>query len=117
MNRLLKIHELTNQISELLNRTVDSSNRESIISEVTNLIDKRGEHMELLNPPYKEEEFKMGKSLIAINQDIEEKMQNVFHDLKIEMKQVQQQKKTTNQYKNPYKAVDTMDGMFMDSKN
>lgn len=117
MNRLVKIHDITNKINDILNQDINSNNRESIISEVTKLIDQRGEFMAALEPPYNEVETEMGKSLIPINLEIERLMNKIFDDLKFEMKQVQKQKNTTSKYKNPYKAVETADGMFMDSKN
>ncbi len=43
-------------------------------------------------------------------------MKYLFLALKNEMKQVQQQKKSTTSYSNPYKNVQNMDGMFLDQK-
>ena len=73
--------------------------------------------MDQLNPPYTDEEKVLGEKIYSLNIGIESKMQQLFSDLKVEMKQVQKQKKTKESYTNPYKNVHTSDGTFMDSKN
>lgn len=117
MERVQKIYEKTEQLHQLLKQEITSQNRESLIVEVTKLIDERGQYMEGLTPPYTEEEQQIGQALIPMNREIEQRMNKLFNHLKSEMKQVQRQKKSNAQYKNPYKSVDTADGMFMDSKN
>ncbi len=43
-------------------------------------------------------------------------MNALFTELKQEMQQMKQQRKSTQSYINPYRDVQTMDGMFMDKK-
>lgn len=116
MNRLEKIYELTLQIKQLFEQNVDSNNREDVIEQLNELLEKRGEYMKQLTPPYTEEENKLGQQLIPMNEQIEKQIQKVFHELKLEMKQFKKQKKTNHSYANPYKQVQVNDGMFLDKK-
>ena len=72
--------------------------------------------MENLNLHFPLRNRSLAKKLVPINEDVQNKMQVIFTDLKTEMKQVKQQKKSNQSYTNPYKSVQTMDGMFMDRK-
>ncbi|MBR3117983.1 flagellar protein FliT [Oceanobacillus profundus] len=116
MNRAEPVYELTMQMKQLLNQEITGKTRESIIEQLTALITQRGIAMKALNPPYTEAEKQLGKELMQVNEEIQSKMQMLFLDLKKEMKQVKMQKKSNQSYTNPYKNVQTMDGMFMDSK-
>ncbi|MGJ9457619.1 flagellar protein FliT [Oceanobacillus sp. CF4.6] len=116
MNRAEPIYEITMKIKTLLEQDITAKSRESVIEELNNLILNRGVYMEKLKPPYLEEEKKIGKELLLINNEIQKKMQILFAELKLEMRQVKKQKKSNQSYTNPYKHVQTIDGMFMDSK-
>ncbi|MFC4023848.1 flagellar protein FliT [Oceanobacillus longus] len=116
MNRVEPIYEITMKIKTLLEQDITAKSRESVIEELNDLILSRGMYMEKLKSPYTEEEKKIGKELVLINNEIQKKMQILFADLKLEMRQVKKQKKSNQSYTNPYKHVQTMDGMFMDSK-
>ncbi len=116
MNRVEPVYELTLQMKQLLNQEITGKTRESIIDQLTALITQRGIAMKALNPPYTEAEKQLGKELMQFNEEIQSKMQTLFSDLKKEMKQVKMQKKSNQSYTNPYKNIQTMDGMFMDSK-
>lgn len=117
MNRLQPVQEVTEQLATLLKQEVHAANRELVIEQATELIEKRGEHMTALEPPFTEEELAAGRALIPVNTLIEKRMNELFESLKLEMKQLKQQKKSNRQYQNPYKDVAAMDGTYVDSKN
>jgi len=117
MTNLLKVYDVTIKLHELLKKATPSKDREEVINELNALIAERGKWMDQLNPPYTDEEKELGEKIYSLNIGIESKMQQLFSDLKVEMKQVQKQKKTKESYTNPYKNVHTSDGTFMDSKN
>lgn len=116
MNRLKVIYDVTLQLKKRLDQEITSQNREEIIEQVNQLIEQRGKHMQELLPPYSQDEKELGKRLITLNEEIGNKMHVLFNELKKEMKQVKKQKKSNRSYTNPYKNVQTIDGMFMDSK-
>ncbi len=117
MDCLEKVFEITIELKELLERHITSQNREEIINKLNQLIEARGKWMEQLQPPYTAAEKELGEKIYSLNIEIQNKMQQLFTDLKLEMRQVQKQKKTNQSYTNPYRNVHVSDGTFMDSKN
>jgi len=116
MNRLQPVVDISKRLDALLNDETYDGDRDSLINQATGLIDERGILMEKLIAPFSEEEMQMGKLLIPLNSKIEQRMNMLFNELKLEMKELKQQKRSKQQYKNPYKDVEVMDGMFVDSK-
>ncbi|MFD1416974.1 flagellar protein [Oceanobacillus jeddahense] len=116
MNRIVPIYQLTESMLQLLSQEIDSHNREEVIDIFQKKMEERGQLLEAIAPPYTQDEDKLGKAVVQMNQDIEQKIKYIFFALKNEMKQVQQQKKSTTSYSNPYKNIQSMDGMFLDQK-
>lgn len=116
MNRLIKLYDITLSLKELFDQPSTPKNRESIINEVTELIEQRGAEMEKINPPFSKEENEYGKKIVALNKHIQREMNELFIGLKKEMQHMKKQKKSKQSYSNPYQNVQLMDGMFLDSK-
>ncbi|RDW15672.1 flagellar protein FliT [Oceanobacillus chungangensis] len=116
MNRLESIYDLTLELKKLLDEPMTAKSREAVITDLNRILIKRGVEMENINAPLSTEEQNLGKKLVPINEAVQKKMQVMFTDLKTEMKQVKQQKKSNQSYINPYKSVQAVDGMFMDRK-
>ncbi|WLV23974.1 flagellar protein FliT [Aciduricibacillus chroicocephali] len=116
MNRLKVIMDVSKKLDELLHSDEHADDRDILISKATELIEERGVLMAELQPPFTEEETNMGKELIPLNTRIEVRMTELFEELKREMKDLKQQKRSKQQYKNPYRHVASMDGMYVDSK-
>lgn len=116
MNHLDELLKLTEQLREVLDTTITSKNREKIIEQTTKLIEIRGNHIQEIKPPFTVEEKEIGKRIIDSNVFIQKQMDSLFSDLKGEMKQIKQKKKSNRSYVNPYKSVQSFDGMFMDKK-
>ena len=116
MNRVQMLYDVTLQLQHILDREITVNNREQVIEQVNQLIEIRGKHMESLTSPYTDEEKMLGKKIIILNDKIEKKMHVLFNELKTEMKEVKKQKQSNRKYTNPYEHVQTMDGMFLDSK-
>lgn len=116
MNRILPVYQLTKSMKEMLSQEITSTNREEIIDLFQKNLEKRGELIELISPPYTSEEEEMGRQIVEMNQEMEKKMNRLFLDLKNEMKQMKQQRKSATSYTNPYTHLQTSDGMFLDQK-
>lgn len=117
MSVVKELYQMTVQLKSLLEQPISAKNRQTVIGQLTNLIEQRGEHMKHMTPPFTDEEKKLGKEMVQLNAKIEQRMQSLFDELKLEMKQVKQQKKSNLSYINPYKNVQTMDGLYLDRKN
>lgn len=116
MNRLEEIYNLTKRMEETLDQSITSQNRESIIKEITALIEKRGTSMDKLTPPFLVEEKLLGKKVVKLNENIEKEMESLFETLKKDMRQVNKQKESNRTYINPYGNIKSTDGMYLDSK-
>lgn len=116
MNRLTTCYELTKQLKQVLDQSITPANRESIINEVNDLVQKREKVMKQITPPFTEAEKELGKQVVLLNEPIQQKMQTIFAALKKDMQQIKKQKRSNESYTNPYEGVHTMDGMFLDNK-
>lgn len=116
MNRLQKLYEETLRLKEILEEPIQSSDRDTLISKVNEIIEKREVLMEEITPPFTNAEKELGKKVVALNEPIQERMQVIFNSLKKDIQQMKKQKRSNMSYTNPYKNVNTMDGMFLDNK-
>src|SRR5699024_3778677 len=117
MNRLEKLYKITKQLKIVVSQQITAENREQVIQTINQLVEQRGMYMKEIVPPYTEAEKAMGEELIIINKQIQDQLDKLFEGLKKEMRQIKKQKKSNQSYINPYKKVQTMDGMFLDRKS
>ncbi|MGM8364593.1 flagellar protein FliT [Virgibacillus sp. W0181] len=116
MNQLEHLYNLTIKLENILEQPVTINTRDEVIAAANQLINERAVYIEQMKPPYTEQEEQIGKQIIASNEKIKLKMNNLFDELKQDMKQVKKQKKSNRTYINPYGKLQTTDGMYMDSK-
>lgn len=116
MKQIEMLYDLTIKLDQILTQPITLKNRDEVIASVTALINERGKYMTNMTPPFTEEEKKMGKEIIERNEKIKWKMNQLFEELKQDMKQVKKQKASSRSYINPYGTIQTTDGMYLDSK-
>ncbi|MUV39064.1 Flagellar protein FliT [Lentibacillus sp. JNUCC-1] len=116
MHKLEDLLDVTERLAGLFGSSDTKQSREQLIDEMNQLVEERGRIMSHIQPPFTEEEKQIGKQVVELNQSIKVEMDQLFAELKTEMKQIKQLKKNNQSYTNPYQNVQTMDGMFMDSK-
>ncbi|TMN21350.1 flagellar protein FliT [Lentibacillus cibarius] len=116
MNRLQNLWDTTNLLHDVLTEAMETKNREKNIERINELVEYRGELLQQVVPPFTDDEKRLGKQLILLNEQVQEKMDTLFTTLKQEMKQMKKQKKSNRTYIDPYEHVKTIDGMFLDSK-
>ncbi|RYG74397.1 flagellar protein FliT [Lentibacillus lipolyticus] len=116
MNRLQELWDTTEELHHVLHAAMEAKDRETTIEQMNRLIERRSEIMKRLQPPFSEAENRLGKKLVCLNKQVQVQMDNLFDELKQEMRQMKKQKKSNRTYVNPYEHVQTMDGMFLDSK-
>lgn len=116
MNRLSKLYDVTKQLEKVLEAQDASSDREVVIAEVNELIEQRDTNLKDIYPPFTEEEQKSGKEIVVLNEKIKKAMNQLFEELKADMREVKQQKESNRKYIHPYRNVKSTDGMFLDSK-
>lgn len=116
MNRLDTLYDVTIKLRELLDQPVKETNREEIIAGVQLLLNERELVIKDIVKPYTEEEMIIGKKIIPIDQEIQKKTEQLFTQLKTEIRNVKKQKVSNQKYADPYQSLANYDGAFLDKK-
>ncbi|WP_309091185.1 flagellar protein FliT [Domibacillus sp.] len=107
-------HKMTKRLLDLLQAA--NEDRDSQIQGVEELLDQRGDILPSIQPPFTEEEQKLGHEIHLMNQEIEQHLQKLSRAVKEDLQEVKVKKKTMSKYSNPYEALQT-DGVFYDKRN
>lgn len=107
---------ITEKLYNLLQEEITVKNRAEIIEKIDLHLEEREQIINKIVPPYTEEEKAKGKEIIKKNKVIDKRINEIFQQLKKEMQQTKQRKRSNESYENPYKSVQVMDGMFLDQK-
>lgn len=117
MGRLEELLEMTTEMVDVLEQYEKQSiDRSTTIEKMTTLIERRDEVMNELKPPYTDEEMEIGKKVIELNEQITEKMEQIYKLVKEDMSKVKKKKAYNPSYINPYGNLRTTDGLYIDSK-
>lgn len=115
IQKLLQVSaSLYAQLGELPN----SESRDAYIEGINLKLEARESAIEqLLNQGFTYDSTeKTHTMLFELDRGIKERLQNVLADIKTDLKELQNAKKTEQQYANPYAHVQSMDGMYYDKK-
>ena len=96
----------------------NADERDTYIDRINELLNDRGHvinHIETTNPNMIKG-HQLEQHLIELDKGIREQLQKVMNLVKADMKQIQDTKKSEQQYMNPYAEVRVMDGMYYDRK-
>lgn len=115
MSNVEKVYHITKNMVTLLQQS-DEANREELMQQMEKLISKRALLLRDLKEPATDEEHRIGEKIIQLNKYIEKEMKQIFTNIKVDMKQVQQHKESNVSYIDPYRNVQTTGGMYLDSK-
>ena len=118
MDNLQQLLQLSAKLYQKLNDTVKGNERDSYIEEINQLLDQRGKLIEILQK--KEIQLnaqnKTHAMLIELDQGIRNRLDCVMQEVKNDLKNLQNSKKSEKQYINPYASIRVMDGMYYDKK-
>src|SRR5690625_6620579 len=81
------------KLYQLLKEPIPSKDRETVIKQVDELIEQRGNLLQDIIPPFTEKEKKIGEEIVLFNEHIQKQMHVLFVELKEEMKQVKKDRK------------------------
>jgi len=111
-----ELWEVTKTLAELLEKPVAKEAREETIAAVEHWLERREELIAQLSPPYSEEEQRLGREIVALNQTIGKKLTQLKQQIQRDLATLKQKKKANQNYTNPYQETVSMDGMFYDKK-
>ena len=118
MGPVEKLLATSAQLYEHLTVIPDGDERDSYIEKIEGLLEKRGQHLEevMASDSVSLDGHQLTPHLIKLDQGIQSRLQKVMTAIKIDMKNLQQSKKSEQTYLNPYSNVRIMDGMYYDGK-
>ncbi|MFC4322481.1 hypothetical protein [Litchfieldia salsa] len=111
-----KLYRDTKQLIQLLENPVPKEDRDDYIANIEQMLESREQLMDKLNPPYTEEEMRLGKELIDDQKIIDEKFKMIKSQIQTDLNQLSKTKESNNKYTNPYQSLSNGDGMFFDRK-
>ncbi|WP_449537798.1 flagellar protein FliT [Ferdinandcohnia sp. Marseille-Q9671] len=115
MNPVITLYRITKELHSLVIEIIQQEQRDEAIEKITSLIDEREQLISEVNPPYTEEERKLGTEIVKMNQFIDGKLELLKNEIQLDITNQKKRKQSTTKYINPYNAGPA-DGMFFDKK-
>jgi len=116
MSQVQELHDVTSTLYNLVQRSPNFDERDEVLEEIHRLLDRREELLNQVEGPYSDEEQRLGKEILNMNETIESEIQRLMKQLKVDMARMKKQKNSNQKYSNPYQNVNNYDGMFLDKK-
>lgn len=116
MNTVLALAKVTKELYELVQKEGEKNERETFISRIDELLEEREVFISQIQPPFTEQEKQLGHQIISWNQEIDSILKLVLSSVQVDIKGVNDKKKSVHKYANPYEALQS-DGAFYDKKN
>ena len=111
---LQTFHDVTTELLTVLqDQTIIE--RDERIDRITKLLDHREELLSQIQPPFSAEEMQLGRQSMLLNQQVNQLLLLQKQEIQRDIKELNQKKKSSNKYTNPYENLAT-DGMFYDKK-
>lgn len=116
MNKVSDAYNLTKDLYQLILQPVNKDNREKIIEQINELLNRREDALENVDFPLSQAEEGLLKEISLWNETINIKFLEIKQQIQKDMIQLKQKKATNQQYTNPYYNVATSDGRFYDKR-
>jgi flagellar protein FliT len=116
MSVVEQLHHITKEFYEnFVCKEVKKDERDGWIEELERFLQEREKLLAKIQPPYTEEEKRLGKEIVRFNQKIEEKLKQMKQEIQFDIRHLKKAKESTNKYLNPYQSL-SIDGMFYDKR-
>jgi flagellar protein FliT len=108
--------ELTKELLGILT-TLNSSeeDRDRTIERIDNFINRRERLLKDIQPPFSEEEKKLGQQIVKMNKVIDHRLSVLREEIKRDMNGINKKKTNVKKYANPYESLQ-QDGVYYDKK-
>lgn len=111
---LQSFHDISTELLTVL-QDQKIADRDERIDRIMQLLDQREELLSQIQPPFSDEEIQLGRQSMILNQHLDQLLLLQKQEIQRDIKELNQKKKTSNKYTNPYENLST-DGMFYDKK-
>lgn len=116
MNRMQAYNDVSLELLYLLQNLPPIKEDDDYVQPLNELLQKREVLLEVIKPPYSEEEKVIGKSLVQLDIKIQQLLQNRKVRISEEMMKIKQSKKVNKAYANSFQAP-SLDGTYYDKRN
>ncbi|MCU9612974.1 flagellar protein FliT [Caldibacillus lycopersici] len=113
MSSLNDFYLVTTELIQRLEE--DTQDRDNQLHDIQLLLNKRDEHAKQMVPPFSEEEQKLGKQILSLNETLIQLLTKQKQIIQTDLRQLQKRKQSGKQYINPYQSIQT-DGYFYDKR-
>ncbi len=115
VNVVVDVYSLTKQLYELVQHLPNSEERDSYIERVEGLLEQRQQLLPQIQPPFSEEEQRLGQEIVRMNQVIDGQLKKRKEEVSVDIRKLKQKQQKTNKYANPYENL-SFDGTFYDKR-
>ncbi|NYV66217.1 flagellar protein FliT [Bacillus sp. Gen3] len=114
MNPIQECYTMTKEMIETLLNNVNHD-RKTRIQKVEDFLEKREQLLGLIKPPFSDEDQLLGERLVVLGKKFDVLLMNLKLEIQRDMNGLNKQKKSMNQYTNPYANLQS-DGFFYDKR-
>jgi flagellar protein FliT len=108
--------EITKNLFDHVRASLPKEDRERYIERLNELLDQRQVIMDKLPAVYSEEEQRLGRMIVKMNETIGPHLTRQLEEIKHNISMMKKKKEKNVQYANPYQTI-SADGMYFDKKN
>ncbi|MFJ8257674.1 flagellar protein FliT [Peribacillus asahii] len=94
----------------------ENMDRDARIEQVQVLLNEREGLLESIQPPFTEEETRLGKQLVVLDEQVLPLLNQHKVDIQKDLKQLAVKKESNKKYVDPY-SMEPVDGVFYDKRN
>ncbi|MBM7541602.1 flagellar protein FliT [Amphibacillus cookii] len=116
MKALTDLKGVTEALAALIEQPVSAKNRDQVLLEVQEKLDRREQLLKAIQPPYTKEEQQLGIDIMEQDKAIQLRLNHLFLELKSDIRNNKKKTTSTKQYLDPYRNVATNDGSYWDKK-
>ena len=118
MDKTQKLLQVSAKLFQHLTQIPKSEERDVFIEKINVLLDERGVLIDQLRADcfVFDDSLTSHATLAELDKGIRDRLAKTMDAIKLDMKDLNNQKKNEQQYMNPYSGVRVMDGMYYDKK-
>ena len=116
MSTLTELKTITNGLAQLLEKPVTAKDRDQMLVEVNQYLDRRDHLLKDIKAPFSDKDSELLSEIMEKDKEIQLKLDHLFLALKSELREVKKQQSSSEKYLDPYRDVATNDGSYWDKK-
>ncbi|MBM7606230.1 flagellar protein FliT [Metabacillus crassostreae] len=116
MRAIEKVHDVTEQLFQLVSKSVPKEERDEQVKKITTLLDMREQDLKNVQPPFSQIDSQLFQQIVDWNRIITNKLSETKKEIQLDMLELKKKKSSNQQYVNPFEDVSSSDGMFYDKR-